>query len=475
MIVLKKTETSIWVVEFFFPLEYLLCDLVELTGALRKEQVKEMNMETTRTDGRLRGRVLFVARAVWLAFALFELILFSINLLQPLFGRQTLICPLTFTCPYDTPTLQALQQAQISLTAYTIYVTAFGLLFALIFVGLSVLLFWRMFDQLVGLFASFTFLLLGSSVGLMGDLSSIPLALQVFVGAIQAEGMVLCLGFFLVTFPDGRFVPRWSWLIGCTFFVQGIFFLLPGPFNILSWPLPLFLLALVLAWGSPIAVQIYRYRRVSTPAQRQQTKWVIFGLTSCILAFLLAIFLEVLIPTVDTAGSLLYLASTSLQSLALLLIPLSITMAILRSRLWNIDVIINRTLIYGSLTALLVLLYVGLIFALQSLLGAIIKQSNNDVAIVISTLVIAALFQPLRKRIQNLIDRRFYRRKYDAAKVVDAFSTTLRQEVDLDQLRAHLLEVVQETMQPNHVSLWLRPLELDRKHQTSWSNPPLAP
>lgn len=474
MIVLKKTETSIWVVEFFFPLEYLLCDLVELTGALRKEQVKEMNMQTTRTDGRLPGRVLLVVRATWLAFALFGLILFLVNILQPLFGGQTLICPLTFTCPYDATTLQALHQAQISLAAYNTYVTAFGLLSALIFVGLSVLLFWRVFDQPVGLFASFSFLLVGST-GLVGDIARMPLALQVFVGAIQTEFLLFCLGFFLVTFPDGRFVPRWSWLIGCTLLVQGIFFQLPGPFNILSWPLPLFLLELVLAWGSPIAVQIYRYRRVSTPAQRQQTKWVIFGLTSYILASLLAIFLEVLIPTVDTAGSLLYLASTSLQALALLLIPLSITMAILRSRLWNIDVIINRALVYGSLTALLLLLYVGLIFAFQSLLGAMIKQRNNDVAIVISTLVIAALVQPLRKRMQNLIDRRFYRRKYDAAKVVAAFSTTLRQEVDLDQLRAHLLEVVQETMQPNHVSLWLRPLEPDRKHQKSWSSPPLAP
>jgi len=138
-----------------------------------------------------------------------------------------------------------------------------------------------------------------------------------------------------------------------------------------------------------------------------------------------------------------------------LLIPLSIGFSILRYRLYDIDVLINRTLVYGTLTVLLALVYVGLIFALQYLLRRIISQ-NNDIAIVISTLAIAALFQPLRHRLQAIIDRRFYRRKYDATKIMEAFSATLRNEVDLEQLREQLLAVVEETMQPAHVSLWLR-------------------
>jgi len=156
-------------------------------------------------------------------------------------------------------------------------------------------------------------------------------------------------------------------------------------------------------------------------------------------------------------GIIAEMVGGSLIYLFLLLVPLSIGIAMLRSRLFDIDLIINRTLVYGSLTVLLVGLYVGLILALQALVGGLTGSlSQQPLVIVASTLVIAALFQPLRRRLQAIIDRRFYRHKYDAAKVIAAFSSTLRNEVDLDQLREQLIAVVQETMQPSHVSLWVR-------------------
>ena len=143
--------------------------------------------------------------------------------------------------------------------------------------------------------------------------------------------------------------------------------------------------------------------------------------------------------------------------IAVVLVPLSIGFSILRYRLYDIDLLINRTLVYGTLMALLALVYIGLAIGLQSLVRLFTGQiSQSPVVIVASTLAIAALFQPLRHRIQASIDRRFYRRKYDAAKIVEAFSATLRNEVDLSQLREHLITVVQDTMQPSQVSLWLR-------------------
>jgi hypothetical protein len=217
------------------------------------------------------------------------------------------------------------------------------------------------------------------------------------------------------------------------------------------------------AWGilfflgtvAAIVSFILRYRAAQTH-ERQQIKWFIW-VTCLVVALAMS---DLAIPS-DPANALL---GSPLVIADLLFFygllgagpAIAIGLAILRSRLWDIDIVINRTLVYGCLTALLALLYVSLIFGLQFLLQVLFKQSNNAVAIVVSTLVIAALFQPLRQYLQNIIDRRFYRRKYDAAKVMAAFSARLRQEVDLDQLREQLLAVVEETMQPTHVSLWLR-------------------
>jgi hypothetical protein len=142
----------------------------------------------------------------------------------------------------------------------------------------------------------------------------------------------------------------------------------------------------------------------------------------------------------------------------MLALPISIGFAVLRSRLFDIDVVINRTLVYGSLTLMLALVYLGGVTATQALFSALTGQQKlPQLAVVVSTLAIAALFNPLRRRVQAFIDRRFYRRKYDARKTLDAFTTRLRDETNLDDLSDDLLEVVRETMQPAHASLWLRP------------------
>jgi hypothetical protein len=220
---------------------------------------------------------------------------------------------------------------------------------------------------------------------------------------------------------------------------------------------------------------MYRYRSVSTLIQRQQTKWVVFGTAIAILGFLGLDVLVQVFSLPQNPNGYGFLAGNTLYLLFQTLIPLSIGMAILRTKLWDIDVVINRALVYGTLTGILALIYFCLVFGFQLLVGGLTGNvSHSPLLIVGSTLVIAALFQPLRLRIQRIIDRRFYRRKYDAAKTLEAFSSTLRSEVDLSQLREHLLTVVQDTMQPAHVSLWLRPSEHDGTHQAPWrANPPV--
>jgi hypothetical protein len=298
---------------------------------------------------------------------------------------------------------------------------------------------------------------------------------------IGGIGFFLMLTFLLLLFPNGHLPsPRWrflAWLIAVLLAVHSITFLLSpypyansgidlrlaavrnplgiGPandlFDQLGGTLPLTLFPTILACIVSVFLRFRRARGV----ERQQLKWFTYGLTISVL--MLIIILTLVFTTANGGGAFFYLA--------VVCIPISAGIAMLRYRLYDIDVLINRTLIYGILSAMLALAYAISILILQYLLSGFTEGSQ--LAIVGSTLVIAVLFQPLRRRIQRIIDRRFYRSKYDAARTLSAFSAKLRSEVDLQQLSEHLLTVVEETMQPTHVSLWLRPSEHDRKQHAS--------
>jgi hypothetical protein len=238
-------------------------------------------------------------------------------------------------------------------------------------------------------------------------------------------------------------------------------YVLPAPWNLQSWPQSLQTLEELLVYGSTISTQIYRYFFVASPVQRQQIKWLAFGYCLVVLLVLPGSeYLQVL--GFNDPHSLSQLSDPLLLLIGYLPIPLSIGIALLRYRLWDIDHVINRALVYGLLTLILAGVYLGLVFGAQSLLVGMIGR-NDGIVIVGSTLIIAVLFQPLRHRIQQVIDRRFYRRKYDAAKTLAVFSATLRQEVDLDDLSRQLVAVVQETMQPTHISLWLHKTDQESK------------
>jgi hypothetical protein len=220
--------------------------------------------------------------------------------------------------------------------------------------------------------------------------------------------------------------------------------------------LPVALLLFYAAVIGADVIQLARYWQVASPVGRQQTKWIASGIAVFVIMAAVLLAPVLFMPSLGQSGSFYQTIHTLILIVVSLVVPVTITIAILRYRLWDIDGLINRALVYGSLSGLLGILYFGLLIGLESLAGLVTTQATQPVVLVVSTLAIAALAQPLRNRLQNIIDRRFYRGKYDAEKTLAVFSAALQSEVDLEQVRQRLLSVVDETMRPTQVSLWLR-------------------
>jgi hypothetical protein len=277
--------------------------------------------------------------------------------------------------------------------------------------------------------------------------------------------LVLAFVYLPLLFPDGHLLsPGWlpvavvPGIAAIGFIVIGAFretligqnvdYRIDNPIGIANLPSaenqPLFVLLMIMLalglFGAAAAVFL-RFRR-SRGAERQQLKMFLYAV-----GFLPIIFIP--FPLIQDL----------FFGLILIALPTAIGVAVLRYRLYDIDIIIRRTLVYGILTATLAFIYFGSVLLLQEVILAITGQRQSPITSVISTLGIAALFSPLRRRIQREIDRRFYRRKYDAQKILEAFATRVRDEVELEQLTVHLLFIVQETMQPEMASLWLRPIK----------------
>lgn len=412
-------------------------------------------------DTRLFGRSLLIGRGAWAILVMLALASFIV-LLPSYFSQLQTVCS-NPTCALVQPTtdsVHAVQKLGLSVSSYATFTLMLTLFTALVCFLVSGVIFWRKSDDWMALLVALTEVVSGTlfvSYALLESHASwrwLAVVTNVFGHAV--------LFLFASLFPNGKFIPRWSrwitvgWIIWSLLFYT-VLHTVPFAYNIL---------VLVSGLACALFAEIYRYRYASSLAQRQQIKWVI--LAGC-LGAVMVIVLDVpnlVFPVTGQTGSFYRLfVSGPADILAVLLIALSLCLAIFRYRLYDIDIIINRTLVYGSLTVILALVYFGLVAGLQALLRGLINQ-DNSVAIVISTLAIAALFQPLRSRIQRIIDRRFYRRKYDATKTLEAFSARLRSEVDLNQLQEHLLDVVQETMQPAQVSLWLRQSGRERKPNT---------
>jgi hypothetical protein len=407
---------------------------------------------------------LLVARIAWISVALVALAITAAST-PLLFEQYGMLC---FRAPAGclersqlTPEgLRELEQVRITLGIYAGLTAGVGVLSKLVWVAVGALVFLLRSGDRMALLVAFFLVSFGTATFATESVDALVSAHPAWgfpARGLQVLGEV-CTVLFFLTFPDGRFVPRWTPLLGVAFLA----FQIPGDlFPDIYSGSPSLEIAQSLTFMcfvlGMLGSQVYRYRSVSTPSQRRQTRWVVFG-TTLALSLLLAVVVPLFLfaPGVARTSPFVLLLIGNVLPLIMVLIPLSVGVAMLRSGLFDIDVVINRALVYGPLTATLVFAYLGGVVSLQYAFRALTGQ-GSQLAVVVSTLVIAALFNPLRRRIQSFIDRRFYRRKYDSAKTLAAFSAKLRGETDLDALSDDLVGVVRETMQPAHVSLWLRP------------------
>lgn len=418
-----------------------------------------MKTSITNSDTRLHGWPLVIARILVFTAMAATVGLFVLALPDNL---------TSLAIPCTTPVNQAVRSlfftqcliesaqvaplARLGITPHTLapVAIAFSCLALFLAEGAAAVLLWRRSNDWIALLVALTFILAPM------DLTPVLNLLQARTGVLQAPaGLLSAAGslailLLLVLFPSGRFVPSWLWIPSLLLVLTQI----PA----LEAFLPLEIGELLFA-GLLVCIgasQIYRYRWDSTPVQRQQTKWVMYGFILLIGVNQLFWLPYVLIPTLHQPDSLYSLLAYPDDFFMLSVVVVTFSIAVLRHRLWDIDALINKTLVYGALTGILGALYACLVLGLQALLRTIMGQAGQEpIALVISTLVAFFIAQPLRKRIQMLIDRRFYRQKYDAEKALAAFTTALRNEVALSHMHEQLLAVVQETMQPTSLSLWV--------------------
>jgi hypothetical protein len=362
---------------------------------------------------------------------------------------------------------QGLMQLGISTRVYITYILSITVLFAIYCISIALLIVRKKFDDWMVLLISLSYVTYGTGYIYVISLPSFeiwPSPVDVVARFLYFFcGVILYVVFFYL-FPDGRFIPGWTRLFATLVIGWGIYFTLyfdNTPFvNSVSGLTPLGTLITLLILVSVIVAQIYRYMYVSSPVQRQQTKWVVFGFSTAIILSVAFSLPGLANPALITPGSqmvMYVLALITFGAIFAVIGLLSLTLAILRYRLWDIDRLIRRTLVYSLLSGLLGAIYIGSVIVLHGFVETLTGREDNPPAIVVlSTLAIAALFKPFRDRIQGFIDNRFYQRKFNADKILEDFAQTVRDEIDLNLLSSALIDAVQESMHPEQVWLWFK-------------------
>jgi signal transduction histidine kinase len=411
----------------------------------------------------LGNRGLFLARAGWLAVAALTVSLFAVSIPVE-FAQLQLGCP-TPACASTggvTPVeASLLGDLGLSLDFFAIYGVALEVIFASVFVTVAALIFWLKSSDKVALFISLALLLFGTATQ--------PYAMHALVEAQPAWGQLVdglhflgsaSFSLFLFIFPDGHFVPRWTrWMA-----LVWIAWLLPrywfpdwppsGSDTWLAWPN---LMVWLGSLGSAIYGQIFRYRRVSNWVQQQQTKWVVFGIAVGLASFIIVnIVISATVPVPTLASDLATLmVGAALMNGALLLIPLSIGIAVLRYHLFDIDILINRTLVYGALTISVVGIYVLVVGYLSALFRAAGGQGQLAIS-VLATGLVALLFQPLRNRLQRGINRLMYGERDDPYAVLSRLGQRLEATLAPEAVLPTIVETVKESLKLPYAAITLK-------------------
>ena len=414
--------------------------------AASSTSVDQTNVTTTL----LSGRWLVLARVVWIVLAGLALGL-SVASIPSYFAFLHVLCTGALaTCRNNgqiTPDdLRAFQAFGLSLNFLAAYQVALYIVFSAVSASVGAVIFWRKSDDRMALLASLTLVMFPAAFN-SSNLAALPSAWMLpgqFVAFLGSSSLFL----FFYLFPDGRFVPRWTrWLIFGVIVLWAVNSFVP------SLSSSTFISVAILGFVCSILVaQIYRYRRVSNAVQRQQTKWVVFGISIGLGGFLVLGIFWTFFPSLATQNPFGNLITSTATYLALLLVPLSIGVAILRSRLFDIDLIINRTLVYGILTVSVVGLYVLVV----GYLGALFGTSGNLLISLVATGLVALLFQPLRAFLQRGVNRLLYGQRDEPYTVVTRLSQRLEVTLAPDAVLSAIVETVALALKLPYVAILLK-------------------
>ncbi|HEY6408821.1 MAG TPA: histidine kinase [Ktedonobacteraceae bacterium] len=400
-------------------------------------------------DVRLHGRWLVFARVMWFAVVGLVAALFIASIPTYFAYLHTLATGVVANLTAGQLTAEGVRELHalgLSVDVYAAYHIVLNTILGLGFLTVGGVIFWRKADDRMALFTSFS--LITFPIGFIFQPTTLspawwlPFQLLDFLGSIS-----LSLLFYL--FPNGKFIPQWSWtrwLIIGSIIETGTDQFFPSFYPIAR---NLLLFALLV---SGLAAQIYRYRRVSTPLERQQTRWVVFGFTVAIVGFLAVIVPGTFFPSSFQPGTLSYFVGATAIPLFLLCIPLSLGIAILRYQLWNIDIIINRTLVYGMLTASVIGIYVLFVASF----GSLFQAQSNFIVSLLATGLIAVLFQPLRERLQRGVNRLMYGERDEPYAVITRLSQRLEATLAPDAVLPTIVEIVAQALKLPYAAILLK-------------------